>query len=52
MFAGIGYPRVLVNFKNICGYFLSGYPTNKLTGNRRIFFFSNRITDKHYPYPT
>jgi len=35
---GIGYLRVPAGFKNIRGYFLSGYPTGKWTGSGQIFF--------------
>jgi len=48
---GIGYPQVPVGFKNIRGYFISRYPTDKRAGNGQIFF-AGRVVGKHYPYPT
>jgi len=34
----IGYLRLLAGFKNIRGYFLSGYPVGKRVGSGWIFF--------------
>jgi len=40
-----------VDFKNIRGYFLNGYPADKRTSNGQIFFLPDRVAGRHYPCP-